>query len=642
MRGTPTPSEAGGPTRPRPDDNSASKVAKPDFYYGDRHKLGDWLNQMHLYFVFNNIQNNKTLFATTYMRGRAQHWIKPYLDKYLGKDNEDEEGIFADFGRFRRLVESIFGIHNSKEVAIRVIQHLTQKTSASEYAAKFQEYAQVTGWDDDALMVMFRRGLKDSVKDELMRDGRRNDNLDHLIKTAIDLDDKLYERSMEKRHDIRSRGNAGYVPRRSWTAKREGSVDRGDPMELDVTHKIRKGPNQKGKSNPTKKREGLKCYACGKIGHMAKNCRSKNKVQRRQFNMTMGTGTMEPEERVRLLQNLRTLLLARIRQEQALSTEARGRGQFKKADKHSEQVATLYDRILGIDQRIEGFKDQAPPYEETQSAMMLEKSDNSYCSQRNERNKKKATPQQEGRQQEESELKERRELNVIEGLDTEQLPDDEDCEDPDTPEGSEGGALLPIPEEQPSSEESSDSEESEDDEEDDSELRLFVISGHSEALQMFREIARRYEETFPLVDGRRLLHAESFDRMLNRLRSMFWQHPLVPDQEIHARGFILERPPIGSLFFPEGYLAPDGTFVSRDMRDLITRLKAQFEELQNIQQWKRAMDYDTSGSERVEEERRRLNADRRRRIRERCEALRGHLASSTHEWRRLISKLSKN
>jgi len=39
--GTPTPSEAGGLTRPGPDDNSVSKVAKPDFYYGDRYKLGN-------------------------------------------------------------------------------------------------------------------------------------------------------------------------------------------------------------------------------------------------------------------------------------------------------------------------------------------------------------------------------------------------------------------------------------------------------------------------------------------------------------------------------------------------------------------------------------------------------------------------
>ncbi|KXL46600.1 MAG: hypothetical protein FE78DRAFT_30742 [Acidomyces sp. 'richmondensis'] len=52
-------------------------------------------------------------------------------------------------------------------------------------------------------MVMFRRGLKDSVKDELMRDGRTNKDLDELIRTAIDLDNKLYERNIERRHDTR-------------------------------------------------------------------------------------------------------------------------------------------------------------------------------------------------------------------------------------------------------------------------------------------------------------------------------------------------------------------------------------------------------------------------------------------------------
>jgi len=88
------------------------------------------------------------------------------------------------------------------------------------------------------------------------------------------------------------------VPRRSWTTKGNGLFDKGDPIELDVIHKVKKGSDYKGKSNPTKKREGLKCYTYSKIGYIAKNCRSKNKVQRQQFNIIIGTSIIEPEERI--------------------------------------------------------------------------------------------------------------------------------------------------------------------------------------------------------------------------------------------------------------------------------------------------------------------------------------------------------
>jgi len=50
-------------------------------------------------------------------------------------------------------------------------------------------------------MTMFRRGLKDNLKDEIMRDGRTLSDMSDLIEVAIDLDDKLYERAMEKRYD---------------------------------------------------------------------------------------------------------------------------------------------------------------------------------------------------------------------------------------------------------------------------------------------------------------------------------------------------------------------------------------------------------------------------------------------------------
>jgi len=78
---------------------------------------------------------------------------------------------------------------------------LTQRIFAAEYAARFQEYANLIEWDDVALMTMFRRDLKDNLKNEIMRDGRFINDMFDLIEVAIDLDDKLYKRAMKKRYD---------------------------------------------------------------------------------------------------------------------------------------------------------------------------------------------------------------------------------------------------------------------------------------------------------------------------------------------------------------------------------------------------------------------------------------------------------
>jgi len=48
---------------------------------------------------------------------------------------------------------------------------------------------------------MFRRDLKNNLKDELMRDDKSINDMFDLIMIVIDLDDKLYERAMKKRYD---------------------------------------------------------------------------------------------------------------------------------------------------------------------------------------------------------------------------------------------------------------------------------------------------------------------------------------------------------------------------------------------------------------------------------------------------------
>jgi hypothetical protein len=50
-------------------------------------------------------------------------------------------------------------------------------------------------------MTMFRRDLKDNLKNEIMRDGKFISDMFDFIEVVIDLDDKLYERAMKKRYD---------------------------------------------------------------------------------------------------------------------------------------------------------------------------------------------------------------------------------------------------------------------------------------------------------------------------------------------------------------------------------------------------------------------------------------------------------
>ncbi len=48
---------------------------------------------------------------------------------------------------------------------------------------------------------MFRRNLKNNLKDEIMRDEKILNDMFNLIKVVIDFNDKLYKKAMKKRYD---------------------------------------------------------------------------------------------------------------------------------------------------------------------------------------------------------------------------------------------------------------------------------------------------------------------------------------------------------------------------------------------------------------------------------------------------------
>ena len=139
---------------------------------------------------------------------------------------------------------------------------------------------------------MYRRELKEQVKDELMRDERTYETLDEFIEIFIDLDDKLYERVMKRKYDEEPRRRVDtYSNRMPSSYSRESSFDRERrvdehvnivSMKLNFTKRLNKEKNSKAKRSNMKKDKT--CYSCGKSSHFVKNCRSREMMPQRQIN----------------------------------------------------------------------------------------------------------------------------------------------------------------------------------------------------------------------------------------------------------------------------------------------------------------------------------------------------------------------
>ena len=125
--------------------------------------------QIDVHLIFNQVSIDKqTLFAFIFLKEKAKRWFKLKFKKYL--DNEkDENEIFKRYLKFKQKIRQIFEIVNEEFNAKRIVQHIAQRISTIKYAIKFQKQINFTNWNDSSLMIMFRKKLKNDVKNELIR-----------------------------------------------------------------------------------------------------------------------------------------------------------------------------------------------------------------------------------------------------------------------------------------------------------------------------------------------------------------------------------------------------------------------------------------------------------------------------------------
>ena len=112
---------------------------------------------------------------------------------------EDETNeMFYTKGVFDKKLDKLYGDYRKALNAERELIALKQKGLVVDYVAAFYGLAAKIDWDEVVLVATFYSRLKDDVKDEFARIDRLEE-IQNLINKAINIDDRQYQRKIERK-----------------------------------------------------------------------------------------------------------------------------------------------------------------------------------------------------------------------------------------------------------------------------------------------------------------------------------------------------------------------------------------------------------------------------------------------------------
>jgi len=280
----------GAVANPRPAATPTARISIPESYEGGREGLKTFLTNMELYCRFNASSflndQDKILAASMHMKGKAAEWLQPLISDYL--DNVDDVSeckeettkVFRNWDSFKKEITSMFGEVDEQQQAEKAILAIKQKGSASRYTADFKQLQAKIDWDDAPLKTAYYNGLKENVKDEVSR-SNRPDSLSDMVELAVRIDNRLYERSQEKKNQPRLIiANSGRGRTRTHIRRdRDGDVVMDiDKVQEKKQRNNRKFDKQKKSYDGTSAKErqdrfdNNACLACGVVGHFRRDC----------------------------------------------------------------------------------------------------------------------------------------------------------------------------------------------------------------------------------------------------------------------------------------------------------------------------------------------------------------------------------
>jgi hypothetical protein len=213
-------------------------VDAPPHFGGKPEELQSFITRARMHLIMRGITDEavKVVIISARLKGAAFDWFEPKLRDYMEYSPEKREKetrkIFGNFELFLETLKEVFGEVDPEHTAERQLRQLKQTGAANSYTAEFRRISSKMRWGDISLVAQFYEGLKDRVKDEIARD-KRPTSLSAMIEKAIQIDNRHYERTMERKGGHQWHADTRKEKKKYNFSKKPRQQQWGDPMELD-------------------------------------------------------------------------------------------------------------------------------------------------------------------------------------------------------------------------------------------------------------------------------------------------------------------------------------------------------------------------------------------------------------------------
>ena len=163
----------------------------------------------------------------------------------------------------------------TRDHTMKKLRGLSQKEDVERYITEFKGWAHLSGFDEIALVDQFKRGLKPALGRRVIETGNPGDG------TTPGKLQKWYDHTTELERAFRE--SMEFFGRKEFTFKQKirpanatagPSKSKQETVTVKVKDKYAMDVDKTSTTCPPPK-----CYNCGKIGHIACNCKGKQAVQ---------------------------------------------------------------------------------------------------------------------------------------------------------------------------------------------------------------------------------------------------------------------------------------------------------------------------------------------------------------------------